>query len=220
MPRLADPAMRTPAGGGRRPSPGRARPRRAHRAEPGRRRRRVHPGRVHALRGARRPPRRGVAGGLPPLRASPSTRRRSPTTRWPTGSSRGGATATSPARNPHLYRVMFGEGLVQVHARAPRGRRGGGGHVRAAARAHRAVRRRRAVGRRRRLDGRRRHLGDGARARAHRAARLLRVPGAIAARHLRAGAAGARAWAWATTRRGSRRRSPPVGSGPTKARLL
>ena len=40
-------------------------------------------------------------------------------TRWPTGSSRGGGTATSPARNPHLYRVMFGEGLVQVHDGRP-----------------------------------------------------------------------------------------------------
>ena len=100
--------------------------------------------------------------------------------------------------------------------RSRRGRRGGGGHVRAAARPHRAVRRRRAVGRRRRLDGRRRHLGDGARARAHRAARLLRVPRALAARHLRAGAAGARRGHGRRARSGSRRRSPPVGSGPRR----
>ena len=92
----------------------------ADRAAPGGGGRRVHAGRVHALRRPRRPARRGVAGGLPALRRSRSTRRRSPTTRWPTASRRGGGYRHFALRNPHLYRVdVRRRASCQVRARAP-----------------------------------------------------------------------------------------------------
>ena len=116
-------------------------------------------------------------------------------------------------RDPHLYRVMFGEGLVAFRLNDERDREAASGtFLSLLTRIERCVAAGRWAGRRP-LHGGRGGVVDRPRALHHRADRLLRAPRPRPAAHLRGGAAHGRRSGSATTRPWSRPRCRRLAAG-------